>query len=264
MIVLKIGGSVITHKERRMTANHDNIRRISEEIATSRARGLILIHGGGSFGHPLAEEYGIQRGIHSEEQLIGVSKIHGAMVALNRMVVEALTDQGVPAMGISPSSFIIAEGGRIGPADFEVISTLADRGIIPVLYGDIVLDRAMGFSIISGDQLASRIAVDLKASRLLFGVDVDGVYTSNPRIAPEARLIERLPTMKIKDALKAGEALTTDVTGGMLGKVSEASRAAEAGVEVLIFNATRPENTYRALKGESIRGTVIVGSATHE
>lgn len=259
MIVLKIGGSVITHKEKNMVANHENIRRISEEIALSGAKRLILVHGGGSFGHPLAKQYRIEEGYHSASQLIGVSKIHTAMVTLNRMVVEALTSQGVPAIGVSPSSFIIAEGGRIVSVDLEIVSSLADKGIIPVLYGDVVLDRVMGFSIISGDQIASRLAIGLRASRLLFGVDVDGVYTSNPRVVSEAQLIERLPASKLRDILRVGEALTTDVTGGMFGKVSEASKAAEAGIEVLIFNATKPENTYRALKGEGIRGTIIVG-----
>ncbi|MBS7652919.1 MAG: isopentenyl phosphate kinase [Candidatus Bathyarchaeia archaeon] len=258
MIVLKLGGSVITCKDRSMAANNDNIRRIAEEIASSRTRRLIIVHGGGSFGHPLAKQYRIGEGYHSEAQLIGVSKIHGSMVTLNRMVVESLTAVGVPAMGIAPSSFMIAESGRIGSADFDIIESLADRGITPVLYGDIVLDRAKGFSIISGDQLAARLAIDLKAHKLLFGVDVDGVYTSNPKIVPEARLIERLPVSKLRGILEVGGALTTDVTGGMFGKVSEASMAAEAGVEVLIFNATKPENTYKALKGESVRGTIIV------
>lgn len=258
MIVLKIGGSVITCKDRSMAANHDNIRRIAEEIASSKARRLIIVHGGGSFGHPLAKQYRIENGYYSEPQLMGVSKIHGAMVNLNTMFVEALTAVGVPAMGIAPSSFIVADNGRIDSADFDIVASLANKGVTPVLYGDVVLDRAKGFSIVSGDQLAARLAIDLKASRLLFGVDVDGVYTSNPKIVPEARLIERLPISKLKGILEVGGALATDVTGGMFGKVSEASRAAEGGIEVLIFNATEPENTYRALKGEGIRGTIIV------
>jgi isopentenyl phosphate kinase len=258
VIVLKIGGSVITAKERPMTAREEEIGRIAEEIASSRVRRLVLVHGGGSFGHPLAKQYGIGEGYRSEAQLLGVSRIHGAMATLNRMVVEALTALGVPAIGVSPSSFIVADGGRMGPVDLAIILGLVDKGMIPVLYGDVVLDRSMGFSIISGDQLASRLSVELKASRLLFGVDVDGVYTSNPKLAPEARLIERLPLSKLKGILMVGEALTTDVTGGMLGKVSEASRAAEAGIEVLIFNAMKPENIYRALRGEDVRGTLIL------
>ncbi len=259
MIVLKLGGSVITFKEKAMAADEENLKRLAGEIASSRARGLIVVHGGGSFGHPLAKQYRIDEGYCSEAQLLGVSRIHGAMVKLNGMVVEALTGHGVPAIGVSPSSFIATERGRIGSADFGMVAGLVDRGMVPVLYGDVVLDRVKGFSILSGDQLASRLAIELKALRLLFGVDVDGVYTSNPRIVPEARLIERLPTSKLREILAVGEALTTDVTGGMLGKVSEASKAAEAGVEVLIFNASKPQNTYRALRGDRVRGTVIVG-----
>jgi isopentenyl phosphate kinase len=57
--------------------------------------------------------------------------------------------------------------------------------------------------------------------------------------------------------IKIGEALTTDVTGGMLGKVSEARDAVEAGVEVLIANATSSDVILKALRGEPVTGTIL-------
>lgn len=258
MMVLKLGGSVITVKNEPMTADDGNIRRLSEEIAAARPRRLVVVHGGGSFGHPVAKRYGIAEGFASDRQALGFSKTHQAMVTLNSLVVNALLDMAVPAVSVAPSSFIVTDEGRIGAADLDIVSRLVDRGIVPVLYGDAVLDRARGFSILSGDQLAVHLAVGLGASRLVFGVDVDGVYTSNPKLAPGARLIERLHLEELRGLVEIGRALTTDVTGGMLGKVSEAAAAVEAGVEVMIVNASKPGIILKALRGEPVTGTILI------
>lgn len=257
MQVLKLGGSVITAKEEPMTADHENIRRLCEEIKNAWPMPLIMVHGGGSFGHPVAEKYGIARGFTSERQVSGFARTHQAMVALNTIIVDALLELGVPALSVAPSSFIITRDARIDSVDLEVVGRLVVRGILPVLYGDSVLDRTAGFSILSGDQIAVRLAVDTGASRLIFGVDVDGVYTSNPKLVPEARLIERLSLMKLEGYVKIGKSLTTDVTGGMLGKIDEAKAAVEAGVEVQIVNAKRPDVILKALRGEPVKGTIL-------
>lgn len=257
MQVLKLGGSVITVKDEPMTADHKSIQRLCEEIRLAWPMPLIMVHGGGSFGHPMAEKYGIASGFTSERQVPGFARTHQAMVALNTIIVDALLELGVPALSVAPSSFIITRDARIDAVDLEVVGHLVVRGILPVLYGDSVLDRTAGFSILSGDQLAVRLAVDTGASRLIFGVDVDGVYTSNPKLVPEAHLIERLSLMKLEGYVKIGKSLTTDVTGGMLGKIDEARTAVEAGVEVQIVNAKRPDVILKALRGEPVRGTIL-------
>ena len=259
MMILKLGGSIITIKEEPMTADLVSIKRLAEEIAAARLRRLVVVHGGGSFGHPIAKRYGIAEGFISDHQVLGFSKTHQAMVSLNNLIVDALLDVSVPAVSVSPSSFIVTDGGRIGDVDFDVVHHLVDWGIVPVLFGDAVLDRKRGFSILSGDQLAVRLAMELDATRLVFGVDVDGVFTSNPKLAPKARLIDRLPLEKLRGMVEIGRALTTDVTGGMLGKVSEAAEAVEAGVEVLIVNASKPGIILKALRGEPVRGTILTG-----
>ena len=258
LIVLKLGGSVITHKDRPMTPDMDNIRRLAEEVAEAGTRGLMIVHGGGSFGHTVASQYGIAEGLTSGDQTIGFSKTHQAMVELNGLVVNALLRASVPAVAVAPSSFVVTERGRIGAFSFEVVRRLVELEMVPVLYGDAVLDGVNGFSILSGDQLAAFLSVGLKASRLVFGVDVDGVYTSNPKLNPDASLIETLPLGRLGEMVDVGRALTTDVTGGMLGKVMEAAAAVEAGVEVIFVNALRPGAIFKALKGEHVTGTVLM------
>lgn len=257
--MLKLGGSVVTIKDKPMKADTVNIERLSEEISTAGLKQLVIVHGGGSFGHPVARRYRIMGGDTSINKSFGVSETHRAMVALNSLIVDALLALKVPALSITPSSFLITDEGRIKTVNLTIIHRLVDLGIIPVLYGDVVLDRSRGFSILSGDQLASRIAVELGASRLIFGVDVDGIYSSDPKITPGAYLIESLQLKQLKDLVDVGEALTTDVTGGMLGKVMEASVAVEAGVEVIIANASKTGVIFKALRGEPVTGTILTG-----
>jgi isopentenyl phosphate kinase len=257
MQVLKLGGSVITIKDKAMTADYVGIRRLSEEIKAAWPLPLVLVHGGGSFGHPVAKKYRLIEGYKSERQVVGFARTHRAMHELNSIVVDALIEKGVPAISISPSSFILTEKGRIDTINLEVIGRLVVKGVLPVLFGDVVIDRSKGFTILSGDQLTVRLAIDLGAERLIFGVDVDGVYTSNPKLVPEARIIREFPLEQLMGYIKIGEALTTDVTGGMLGKVSEAKYAVEAGVEVLIANATTSDVILKALRGEPVTGTIL-------
>lgn len=257
MQIVKLGGSVVTVKDMPMTADHENVKRLAEEIKATWPTPLVVIHGGGSFGHPVAKRYGIADGFTSERQVIGFTRTHQAMVALNTIIVDALLDEGIPALSVAPSAFIATYDGRMPRGDFENIGRLVVKGMLPVLYGDAVIDKSRGFSILSGDQLAVRLAVSMGANRLIFGVDVDGVYTSNPKLAPQARLIDRLSLEKLEGFVEIGKALTTDVTGGMLGKVSEARAAVEAGIEVRMVNATKPGVILKALRGEPVAGTVL-------
>ena len=250
---------MVTVKDQEFAADHGNIRRLAEEIKAAWPTPLVIIHGGGSYGHPVAKKYGIAGGFKSERQIPGFARTHQAMVDLNALIVKAFLDAGVSAMSVSPSSFISTVDDRISKVDFEIVGRLVVRGILPILFGDAVLDKLKGFTILSGDQLAVRLAVALGASKLIFGVDVDGVYTTNPKLSPEARLIDRLEFEKIDGFVEIGESLSTDVTGGMLGKVSEAREAVRVGVEVQFVNATEPDVIFKALKGEPVAGTILTG-----
>jgi isopentenyl phosphate kinase len=71
--------------------------------------------------------------------------------------------------------------------------------------------------------------------------------------------MDSLELEKIDGFVEIGEALSTDVTGGMLGTVSEARGAVWEGVEVQFVNATKPDVILKALKGEPVAGTILTG-----
>jgi isopentenyl phosphate kinase len=180
------------------------------------------------------------------------------MVSLNKLILDTLIQEGIPTMTIQPSSLVITDNGRMQHMDIKIVSRLLELEIIPVLYGDVVLDSVQGFSILSGDQLVSSLAIKLGADRIILGIDVDGLYTSDPKIDPSASLIQHINLQELKNLqYKIGEAKVPDVTGGMRGKILELIPAIEQGIKAIIVNAVKPNNVYRALKGEKVIGTII-------
>ena len=144
--------------------------------------------------------------------------------------------------------------------DFKIdlIQRMINMCLVPVLYGDSVLDEEQGFSILSGDQLMVTLAIALQSKRIIICVDVDGLYDDDPKLKPKAELFRRISLRELKAFLgKIGKSTTVDVTGGMFGKMFELISALEEGVEVEIVNAKRVNRLYKALLNQEVIGTKI-------
>ena len=256
--VLKLGGSVVTRKEKPLTPNLRAMKRLANEISKANVSPLVLVHGGGSFGHPLAEQYRIKEGYKASSQIMGFSKTHQAMTKLNKLIVDSLINHNIPAVEVQPSSCIVTKAGRIQSMEERPLKKMLEMGFVPVLYGDAVLDSETGFAILSGDQLVSSLAIKLGADHIVIGVDVNGLYTADPKTNSSARLIRHITLKELKNLEhKIEESKVTDVTGGMFGKMFELTPAVEHGIRTIIVNATKPNRVYKALKGKKVVGTII-------
>ncbi len=257
-IVLKLGGSVVTHKDEPLKANEPTIERLAKEIAEAKVPQLVIVHGGGSFGHPLAKKYAIKEGFNGKfSQLLGFSKTHQAMITLNNMILKALIHHNIPALTIAPSSTIVSKSGRMVAKIDQRLKRLLHLGLVPLLYGDAVLDSGKGFTILSGDQLVAAAAIQLDAERIVIGVEGDGLYKSDPKLR-RGDLIRTCTLQQLKDLGKQTRKTTAhDVTGGMQGKIAELVPAVEKGITVTIVNACKPQRVYKALRGKQVTGTII-------
>ncbi|HEY9246984.1 MAG TPA: isopentenyl phosphate kinase [Candidatus Methanoperedens sp.] len=249
IVILKIGGSVITEKDSVSRARKDEIERIADEIASFKADAdldLILVHGAGSFGHPQAIKW-LKGGFDAR----GVYLTHTSVKNLNSMVVESLNSAGIAALPVHPLSSCLLENGKLVELAVEKIRIMIDRGIVPVLHGDVVMDRVNGASVLSGDRIIPYLAMLMKASKIGAGSDVDGVVDESGAVIKK---ITPLTFIDIKKNI-CGSA-SPDVTGGMLGKVSELLELSKSGVDSRIFNASRKDNISKFLYGEDV-GTLI-------
>ncbi len=260
LIILKIGGSVITDKaSAEPKARLDVIKRIAQEISDAyngRNFSLIIIHGAGSYGHQIVKRTGIDKGIKNEEQALAFAETQRLQNELDCIFTKILIDGGIPAIPCQASAHAILRKGKIVKMDTEAISGFLEVGLIPVLYGVPAYDIEQGCSILSGDQIAPFLAKKLKAGKIIHGTNVDGIFTKDPNKSSDAKLIPLIDKSNIKQVKKmlTGSA-HTDVTGGMFGKVMELKGTK---IEVFIANANKPGIIKAALLGKWTGTKVIL------
>jgi isopentenyl phosphate kinase len=229
-ILLKLGGSVVTDKRTDGTVDRAAIDAIAAELGASDFVGVI-VHGAGSCGHPEAQRYGLAHGADRASRA-GIPVTHEAVASLNRAVVAALRRAGLDAVGVHPLTACTAEDGRIVSFEEEPLRLLLGLGCVPVLHGDVVMDRCRGACIVSGDQLVAYLAPRLGLSRIGLVTDVPGVLGAGGAVVPRVSRGDA-------GALAIGASATTDVTGGMGGKVAELLRLADDGIASHVFGSDR-------------------------
>lgn len=252
MILIKLGGSVITDKSQYRTFNREQVARLCREIAQS-GRGVVVVHGAGSFGHVIAKKYALNQGLLDFGQVPAVAQVQYDVRELSSMVVRELLDAGIPAVSVPPGSCFVMDNGKLVIGDDEAIRALAHIGVMPVTFGDVVMDRSRSFGICSGDQLMEVMADIFKPDKVIFVSDIDGVYTDDPKTNRDAKLIEDV-TPDTLDAITA-DIHVDDVTGGVRGKLESMLRMCDGGRECLLVNGTVPGRLLSALKGEKVTCT---------
>ena len=262
MIILKIGGSILTNKGSEISeVDAASLKRIASEIKASldnSPKQVIIVHGAGSFGHPPAKKHRIgeefDKSLYPQKRL-GFCEIQNEVKKLNMFICEAFIREGLPAVALPASSFITATDKRITDGNLDVFKNYLSKGFVPVIYGDVVLDNKLEFCVISGDQLIQYLAKNLNPDRVILGTDVDGVYSKNPKTNDDAIFFEKFTSLEDLDTLEG--TTNVDVTGGMVGKIKELLFLADLGIESKIINAEVEGNIFKVLENEEVKGTII-------
>lgn len=243
MIIVKLGGSIITDKSRYRVFRKTTTELIVKEIARLD-ESMVIVHGGGSFGHIMAKEYEIP-GSATEKRRIGASIIHKDMVDLSQMVASILIENGISVIPIAPSSIIDYEN-----ACYDTLGNYLESGMTPLVFGDVFLSGPGKIGIYSGDRIMLDLASTFKPSRAVFISDVDGLYDRNPKIHSDAKLLKSIYG---EATFESGVA---DVTGGIKGKIETIKKMKEFVPEIYIMNGAEPERL-RELGTEKFVGTRI-------
>jgi isopentenyl phosphate kinase len=258
MMLVKLGGSVITDKMAYRTLREDTLRRLAGEIAESGER-VIIVHGAGSFGHVVAAQHQLQNGYRDETQIAGMARVMEDVRALNLAVISALDAAGVPSVSLPPSAVAELSAGKLARLELQTFRRYLDLGIAPITFGDVALDRERRFGICSGDQLMEALAREFTPERIIFCADVDGVFTSDPAFDPGAKLIE-VVDRRVLDALPRTQRCA-DVTGSIFAKIETMIRITSHGGDAVVINGHRPGRLAAALRGEKVIGSKVVGDA---
>ena len=259
LIILKLGGSLITRKDRdEAEVNEEALKRISKEISQTLKQKqikLIIVHGAGPFGHVPAKKYELSGGFKTADQSKGIAVTRASMEKLNGKVVKFLMDAGVNAVAFQSSAAGVLEDGRLASFNVEAVRGLLRMNLVPVGYGDVLVDLKKGCSILSGDQLVPYLAGKLSASRVVIATDYNGIFDGDPKDKKSKKI--DVITWENISMLDGRRTSGTDVTGGIKRKVTELLNLANEGIECEIISGNEKDYVKRALLGEKGLGTTI-------
>ena len=147
----------------------------------------------------------------------------------------------------------------------NTFNALLEMGVIPVVnendsvsYTEIEShERLFG----DNDMLSAVVTVLCRAGTLVILSDIDGLYDRDPRLHPDAKLIERIERIDDEVYSLAGGAGSRRGTGGMKTKIRAAALAAANGAGVIVTNGKKPEALYDIINGTPVGTFFAPGQA---
>ncbi len=231
-VFLKLGGALLTDKTGHEDPRLDVLARLASEVASSRERAgtgdsalehaldappLLIAHGSGSFAHRAVRDSAF---LEHPSDPVAFAHVADAAARLHRLVVRALLDAGLPAVGIPGGAIAYGWNGRVAHVESDAVRAHLAAGRVPVTYGDVALDVTRGATIASTEPLLCGLADSLAPRHIVLATDVDGIFDRDPAGDPSARPLP-LVTPSILDSIELDvrRSDVTDVTGGMASKV---------------------------------------------
>jgi isopentenyl phosphate kinase len=259
LVFVKLGGSLITDKRQASSFRAERMTGLARAINDARTQNpslrMVLGHGSGSFGHFAAKKHGTMQGVSSDAQWYGFAEVSRAAAQLNRLVADALGTVGMPVWVLQPSASAECAGGALRHLATRPVLVALQRGLVPLVYGDVALDSVQGGTIISTETIFFYLAPILVPRHIFLLGEVEGVLDERERVIPVITP-ESLP--EVEAAL--GGSGGVDVTGGMASKVRGMVQLAQAirGLRIHICSGVDPNSVRDALLNpDSGPGTVI-------
>ncbi|MDN5845762.1 MAG: isopentenyl phosphate kinase family protein [Candidatus Nitrosocosmicus sp.] len=260
LVVIKLGGSVVTFKEKPLTPNYGGIDKILEVLSEIKKNfKVIIVHGGGSFGHYWSVKYDMHTKPYPYSDL-GVSVVHESMIKLNQIIINKLIESNLKPYSIQPSTFVfngVADPVRI----HNILDMTIGNDLIPVTFGDVIHTSENNFSILSGDTIMSMLCKELHPKFSIFTTNVDGLYNDigKGEIVREIRVDRTdISNIFLEDDIKKEHFVSSfDVTGGMKRKITESTQIAKSGTPAYLINGFHPERILDIIHDREYIGTCI-------
>ena len=129
---------------------------------------------------------------------------------------------------------------------------LLTMGTIPIVNENDTVETSEleGQNFGDNDTLSAVVAGLIAADFLVILTDTDGLYDSDPRKNPAAKLIPRVEKITPEIEVLAGGAGSSRGTGGMATKLRAAKMAGAKGIPCAVVSGADMENLYRLLEGK--------------
>ncbi|MGN0005855.1 MAG: acetylglutamate kinase [Candidatus Gastranaerophilaceae bacterium] len=256
-VVIKYGGSAMTEEELKSSTIGD--------IAYLKAVGInpVVVHGGGPAINKALKNAGIEPQFKNGLRVTDKQTVETAEEVLsglvNKSIVSEFQKHNTKAVGISGKDGLLLEAlkspddigfvGEIFRVNPQIIKTLTDASFVPVI-SPIGTDENGETYNINADHAAVEIAIALKAAKLVFMTDIDGVRQDAEKAET---LLSRLTPAQIDSMIK-----DKSISGGMIPKVKSCARAIKSGVKsVHIINGKIKHSLLLEIYTHDGIGTII-------
>lgn len=256
-VVIKYGGSAMTDEDLKASTIGD--------IAYLKAVGInpVVVHGGGPAINKALKIAGIEPQFKNGLRITDKQTVETAEEVLsglvNKSIVSEFQKHNTKAVGISGKDGLLLEAlkspddigfvGEIFRVNPQIIKTLTDASFVPVI-SPIGTDENGETYNINADHAAVEIAIALKAAKLVFMTDIDGVRQDAEKAET---LLSRLTPAQIDSMIK-----NKSINGGMIPKVKSCARAIKSGVKsVHIINGKIKHSLLLEIYTHDGIGTII-------
>ena len=246
MILIKLGGSIITNKEKPLSPRKKVIDNIAKKLKRIEEP-MIIVHGGGSYGHYWSVKYDMHTK-PSKYDPHGVAIVKNSMIELDKIILGLFVENKLNPYSLPPTDFML--GNKPVLKKVKEIEKIAKTGFIPITFGDALWYGNKKTYILSGDKIMTHLSKILKPRLSIFALNEDGLYSD-------------LKTKKLIHELNGETPVISenkmDVTGGMIRKVEEAATISNMGLSVFFVNGNKPERIVKAVKEKKYQGTLFRG-----
>jgi glutamate 5-kinase len=133
----------------------------------------------------------------------------------------------------------------------QTLRKLLEWGVVPVINeNDTTTTDEISFG--DNDFLAAQVAILIAAELLVLLTDAEGLFTADPRLDADARLVAEVTSFEQLDELAIGHATSPLGSGGMRSKVVAAEMATAAGIPTVIASGLAPGALGAAAGGEPV------------
>lgn len=239
-VVIKIGSALLVENGR---LRRDWLYGLAEDVAALRERGIevVLVSSGSiALGRGVL---GLPNTALALEQSQAAASV--GQIRLARAYEEALAPHGIAAAQVLLTLEDSWDRRRFLNSR-ATLDQLLNLGAVPIVNeNDTIATDEIRFG--DNDRLAAQIAVTVGADTLVLLSDVDGLYTANPSLDPNATRFEVIEEITPEIEAMAGDATSSLSKGGMKTKVIAGKTATSAGCAMVIMEGS-PYRPIQALE----------------
>jgi glutamate 5-kinase len=255
--VVKLGSSVVAGSDGELRM--DVLAEIADQLAARHRAGdeaVVVTSGAIALG---------MRVMQLGQRPTSIGELQAASAVgqgkLYRVYDELLRDRGVTSAQVLLTFFDMSARTHYLNAR-QTLTTLLSWRVLPVINeNDTTATDEISFG--DNDFLAAQVAVLVGAEELVLMTDIDGLYTADPRLHRDARIVAEVDSFAALRDLEIGHTTSPLGSGGMRSKVVAAEMATAAGIGTVICNGLRPGTLNDALDGAGEGTRFAAGQARY-